>query len=280
MVDLSLLRGQDACLGFFDGLHRGHQELLRHARKPFLLTFSADLALTKKTVPLLTAEEKEFLLRRWRIPSLALPFSLVKEMDASTFASLLKSAEPRKIVVGEDFRFGKDRRGSASDLRNLLDGIPVEIVPLLSQGGDKVSSARIRLLLSEGRIEEANALLGYPFFVLGKVLHGKENGRRIGFPTANLEQRRDKIALPTGVYGTRCLIEGREYRSMTNIGSHPTVDRLDRRTIETHVLSFQGDLYGRSIVVGFERFLRPQRKFSSLEELREQLLLDREEVDR
>ena len=183
----------------------------------------------------------------------------------------------RKIVVGEDFTFGKFSQGKAKDLLSLMDkGVKVEILPLFEINGEKVSSTRIRALLNDHQIKEANELLGYDFFYQGRVIHGKENGRKISFPTANIDLENKKFRLSNGVYKTRTILNGTSYPSMTNIGNHPTIDPLKSAIIETHIFSLDDDLYGNDIMVEFLSFIREQKKFSSLLELKEQLNKDKE----
>ena len=155
-------------------------------------------------------------------------------------------------------------------------GVKVEILPLFEMNGEKVSSTRIRALLNDHQIKEANELLGYDFFYQGRVIHGKENGRKISFPTANIDLENKKFRLSNGVYKTRTILNGTSYPSMTNIGNHPTIDPLRSAIIETHIFSLDDDLYGNDIKVEFLSFIREQKKFSSLLELKEQLNKDKE----
>ena len=131
---------------------------------------------------------------------------------------------------------------------------------------------KVKLLLKEKKIEEANKILGYNFFVEGPVLHGLENGRKINFPTVNLEV--DEELLPDGVYITKTTVDGKVYKSMTNIGTHPSISELDKPIIEAHLLHFSEFIYGKVIKVEFLKFLREQQKFASLDALKEQLKKD------
>ena len=207
-----------------------------------------------------------------------LPFDEeTKNTTKEEFIAFLLSLNVRKIVIGEDFTFGKFGQGKAKDLLSLMDkGVKVEILPLFEINGEKVSSTRIRALLNDHQIKEANELLGYDFFYQGRVIHGKENGRKISFPTANIDLENKKFRLPNGVYKTRTILNGTSYPSMTNIGNHPTIDPLKSAIIETHIFSLDDDLYGNDIMVEFLSFIREQKKFSSLLELKEQLNKDKE----
>lgn len=282
MIDPSALCGRDVAIGFFDGVHIGHRRLLEKANDPKLcLTFSLDLAKRKKCKLIDTPKEKEMLLNRLGFPVLSLDFSLIRSWSKDEFLRWLRERKPRRILVGEDFRFGKGREGNARDLLSLSDEIEVTIVPLFATvDGIKVSSTRIRTLLTKGLLDEANSLLGYPYFMLGEVIHGRGNGHKIGFPTANIKTTSAKVALPTGVYRTSTIIDGKVYPSMTNVGKHPTIDPTKRRSVETNILDFDSDLYGKTIEVRFHAYLRPQIKFSSLDELKKQLFRDRKESTR
>ena len=131
---------------------------------------------------------------------------------------------------------------------------------------------KVKLLLKEKKIEEANKILGYNFYVEGPVMHGLENGRKINFPTINLEV--DEKILPDGVYITKTTVDGKVYKSMTNIGTHPSVSELDKPIIEAHLLDFDEFIYGKIVKVEFFKFIRDQRKFPSLDALKEQLKKD------
>lgn len=219
------------------------------------------------------------MLKRFSIQNeLVLPFDeRTRNTSKDEFLSFLYSLNAKKIVVGEDFTFGRNKEGKAKDLFELEKlGVEVKILPLLEIEDEKVSSTRIRQLLKKNEIEKARKLLGYPFFYQGKVLHGKENGRKISFPTANIDLEEGKFRLNNGVYMTRIWINDKSYLSMTNIGNHPTIDPLKGAIIETNVFSFDEDLYGKEIKVEFLSFLREQKKFCSIDELEEQLKKDKQ----
>lgn len=272
-------------IGLFDGLHKGHQSLLEEAKKTKyqsgVLTFSFDwkTGFKGKEGALLIENEKQEMLHSFSIDNeLILPFDeKTKNTTKKDFLSFLLSLNAKKIVVGEDFTFGKDKEGKANDILSLeKEGVEVKILPLLQIDNEKVSSTRIRSLLHESKIEEANKLLGYPFFYQGKVLHGKANGRKISFPTANINLEDGKFRLKNGVYMTRTYIDTKPYLSMTNIGNHPTVDKLTHAIIETNIFDIDDDLYEKDIKIEFLSFVREEKKFSSLSELEEQLKKDKE----
>ena len=223
-------------IGLFDGVHLGHQELIQEAKKDqreiTCLTFSSAMVHSiahKSGGLLLTEDEKEEKLKELGISrELVLPFDEeTKNTSKEAFLSFLQSLSPTRIIVGEDFTFGKNIEGKAKDLFSLKEkGIEITILSLKEQDGEKISSSRIRRLLLDGNVEKAKELLSYPFFYTGEVKAGKHNGKRIGFPTVNIEVEPLKVKLKEGVYLTKTSVLGHTYLSMTNVGNHPTIDPL------------------------------------------------------
>lgn len=273
-------------IGLFDGVHLGHQELIQEAKKDqreiTCLTFSSAMAHSiahKSGGLLLTEDEKEEKLKELGVSrELVLPFDEeTKNTSKEAFLSFLQSLSPTRIIVGEDFTFGKNIEGKAKDLFSLKEkGIEITILSLKEQDGEKISSSRIRRLLLDGNVEKAKELLSYPFFYTGEVKAGKHNGKRIGFPTVNIEVEPLKVKLKEGVYLTKTSVLGHTYLSMTNVGNHPTIDPLSTSIIETYLLGFDEEIYGKTIRVEFFSFLRPQQKFNSVNELHSQLQQDQE----
>ena len=273
-------------IGLFDGVHLGHQELIQEAKKDqreiTCLTFSSAMAHSiahKSGGLLLTEDEKEEKLKELGVSrELVLPFDKETENTSKeAFLSFLQSLSPTRIIVGEDFTFGKNIEGKAKDLFSLKEkGIEITILSLKEQDGEKISSSRIRRLLLDGNVEKAKELLSYPFFYTGEVKAGKHNGKRIGFPTVNIEVEPLKVKLKEGVYLTKTSVLGHTYLSMTNVGNHPTIDPLSISIIETYLLGFDEEIYGKTIRVEFFSFLRPQQKFNSVNELHSQLQQDQE----
>ena len=273
-------------IGLFDGVHLGHQELIQEAKKDqreiTCLTFSSSMAHSiahKSGGLLLTEDEKEEKLKELGVSrELVLPFDEeTKNTSKEAFLSFLQSLSPTRIIVGEDFTFGKNIEGKAKDLFSLKEkGIEITILSLKEQDGEKISSSRIRRLLLDGNVEKAKELLSYPFFYTGEVKAGKHNGKRIGFPTVNIEVEPLKVKLKEGVYLTKTSVLGHTYLSMTNVGNHPTIDPLSISIIETYLLGFDEEIYGKTIRVEFFSYLRPQQKFNSVNELHSQLQQDRE----
>ncbi len=275
-------------IGFFDGVHLGHQALLDEIKKmnlaPSVLTFSTTM---KKEINnryqglLLTQDEKDEVLSSLGVENeLILPFDeKVMNLTKEEFLSFLISLHPRMIVAGKDFTYGKYAAGKANDLLKLHDnGIDVRLVDLIMKDDCKISSTNIKKLLSEKQVEKANSLLGYPFFIKGEIIHGLRNGRLISFPTANMEYPLELMKLPIGVYETMTLIDGKSHHSMTNIGTHPSIDTLHHAIIETNIFGFDDEIYGKTAQISFLSFMREQKKFDSVKKLTEQLCKDKESI--
>lgn len=199
---------------------------------------------------------------------------------------LVDKLNVKLIVVGEDFRFGKDRAGNVDTLKKLgeiygFDVIAVEKVRYkLRDTGEyeEVSSSLIKEELQKGNIEEANAMLGAAFTMTSTVIHGKSLGRKIGFPTINFLAPDDKILPPNGVYATKTIVDGQTFKSITNIGSRPTFDDGQQRTVETNIFDFNRDIYSRNVSVQFYKWIRPEKQFSSADELSKEISKNIEEV--
>ncbi len=189
---------------------------------------------------------------------------------------LIRGLQTKRISVGSDFRFGKGRSGDADGLRAIAQshGVPVVQVPLKYEGSDRISSSSIRTALQTGDPQTAARLLGRPYTLTGRVVKGKQLGRTIGFPTANLQLPSKKYLPCTGVYSVRVYGASNEpLRGVMNIGNRPTVNGQDL-SVEVHVLDWAGDLYGQLVTVALEGFVRPEQKFESLEQLKDQIAVD------
>lgn len=273
-------------LGKFDGFHRGHRLLLdRILEHPKLhaTVFTFDGILNGKQIYL--EEEKRSLLERLGVEREVLfPFSeKTRSMTPETFIRemLVERMDAKLICVGEDFHFGKDRRGDVDMLSKYAPqyGYELCVFPKIKEDGEVISSTRIRGELAQGRIEKANRLLGDPYFVRGEVVHGNALGRTIGMPTANLLPGEQKLLPAYGVYATRVEADGKVYGGVTNVGVKPTIG-ADRANVETTLLHFDGDLYGKQITVYFLEFLRPEQRFDSLEELKAQMSRDKAKAEK
>ncbi len=268
-------------VGSFDGVHLGHRALLARAlalarehRLPLLVyTFDPPTKVFTQGAPVLStlSEKAELLAGAGAEVVLAVPFDAeFARRSKEAFLSELAELEPRFLVVGEDFRFGRGRQGGPEDLKTVA---PTETVPLLALGGAPVKSSRIRALLEAGEVEAARHLLGYPYRVSGVVVPGDRRGRTLGFPTANLAVPRQK-ALPPGVFAVWARHRGRSIGGVANVGTRPTFgDRADKR-LEVHLLEPAPELYGEELDVEFVSRLRPEKAFPSGEALRRQIQAD------
>lgn len=228
--------------------------------------------------PLLTPmAEKAWQLAQLGIQQLVtLPFDgAIANLTPETFVEeiLVKGLQARQISVGSDFRFGKGRSGNAEGLQAIAAkyGVPVVLVPLKHEKGDRISSSRIRQALQTGELDIATHLLGRPYTLTGQVIQGKQLGRTIGFPTANLKIPAEKYLPRTGVYSVRVYGAAPEpLCGVMNIGNRPTVEGQDL-SVEVHVMGWSGDLYGKLLTVSLEGFVRPEQKFDSLDGLKAQI---------
>lgn len=271
-------------VGKFDGFHLGHQSLisavLREKEKGYsscVVTFSTDVDAERSMI--YTKKEQQLLCDMLGIDVMAeYLFEDIKEMSAEQFITeiLLKRLQARVVVVGEDFRFGKNRTGDVSLLKNLEEtyGYRTICIPKVEEAKQRISSTGIRDLLAKGAVEEANQRLGRPYAVFGEVLHGKKLGRTLGFPTMNLIPTMEKLLPAYGVYVTRTMVGGRLFDGITNIGRRPTVDSDGSVSVETHLFDYEGDLYGKQVEVQFLSFLRPEKKFPDTEVLKEAMHKD------
>ena len=209
-----------------------------------------------------------------------LPFdAALASLDAKTFVEqiLIQELQATHISIGSDFHFGKGRGGNAELLCEIAarHNIPVTVVPLQNDTEGRISSSRIRQALSDGELTKANQLLGRPYTLTGQVTPGKQIGRTIGFPTANLKLPSDKFVPRQGVYGVKAFIlPGQQpLPAVMNIGNRPTVAGQDL-SVEVHLLDWAGDLYGKTLTVSLESFIRPEQKFESLDALKQQIEKD------
>ena len=270
-------------LGKFNGLHRGHQTLITGVKEK-AVGLNADAVVISFGISrecLLSPEEKRNMLTELGMDGhIECPFvPEIIMMEAEDFVRniLFERLHVRHIVVGESFRFGHRRTGDTNLLKALGEtlGYTVEVLPQLEEAGEIISSTRIRAYLAEGRIEEAQKLLGYPYFVSGKILHGRRIGRTIGFPTTNIIPDREKVLPPMGVYFVRSYVKGQCHNGIANLGTKPTVNG-GFVGIETHLFGIQEELYGQRQKVELLHFARPEQKFPDLETLTRQIQADRE----
>ncbi|UZD23174.1 bifunctional riboflavin kinase/FAD synthetase [Algoriphagus halophytocola] len=279
--------------GTFDGVHLGHQKILHRIREiartikgeTVLLTFWPHPRLVlypdEHNLRLLsTFEEKAKLLRQFGIDHLVtIPFTKeFSQLSSKEFIQtiLVDQIQTKKLVIGYDHRFGKNREGSFEYLQANHQGFGFELEEISRQDVQDigVSSTKIRQSLESGDISTAIDYLGRSYELNGIVIKGQQIGRSIGFPTANVHIPNDYKLIPKdGVYAVEALVNGSLYKAMLNIGNRPTVDGT-KKTVEAHLFDFQGDLYDKQITVYLKAFLRDEQKFDGLEALKKQLFKD------
>ena len=275
-LDIDNCAPASLALGTFDGLHLGHRAVLESALdseySPQVFTFKKS---PSGDPTLITQEDKAAELSGMGIErAYSMDFHRLRDMEAEGFARdiLLRRLNARRICCGEDFRFGRGARGNVELLSRLCKeyGAELIVVPPVLDGGEKVSSTRIRRAVAEGDISTASRLLGRPFGFTLEVIHGNHIGTGLGTPTINQALPEDLTLPRFGVYAAWCETESGRYYGVCNIGVKPTVGS-DRVLAETWMPEFDGDLYGRRVRVELMDFIRPERKFSSLDQLKEEI---------
>jgi len=278
-------------LGFFDGVHLGHAALLMRTKEraqeldvtPFVLSFDTHPGqfISGKPVPLINAPEGrvDLIKRLFRISDvLFLHFDAhMRQMAWTDFVAVLQEEFGAvHVVCGSDFRFGYKGEGTAELLRMSFQarGMGCDVMEEVCIDADAVSSSRIRRLLGAGEIETANQLLGHPHTLTDTVRHGYKLGRTLGAPTINMLFPQGVLELPHGVYATRVYIGDEAYKAVTNVGVRPTTGGREQVTVESYILDFAADLYGRQVRVEFFHYLRPEIKFDDVEALKMQIQRD------
>ena len=281
-------------LGVFDGVHVGHQAVIarvvqaaaREGGLAGVLTFDPHpirvIAPNKAPTNLLeTLDHKARVVSDLGV-KLFIPLHFDMEfakMEASEFIAQLMAAPVRTIAVGEDWRFGRNRGGDVTFLKKeaARHGFKLDAVAPVMHDGERISSTRIRQAIRDGNLGAAQQMLGRPYTVCGTVVEGEKRGRMIGFPTANLATG-DAQLPPDGVWAVWALLpDGRCQAGVANLGLRPTVAG-DTRTLEVHLFDFSADLYGRELEISFQKFLRPEIKFPSIDALRLQIQRDANEA--
>ena len=280
-------------VGKFDGIHRGHglltKKLTGHAKKRGLtslaITFDISPRLKLKTDDttdknIITANERAMLFEKEGVEAvLELEFTdELMSMEPEEFIRMLVDrCHMHYIICGTDFTFGHKGSGNVKLLQSLSKklGFEVEVVEKIKDDKRDISSTYVREEILKGRIEQANSLLGYNYFVYGEVVHGRHIGTGMKIPTINMIPTSDKLLPPNGVYVSRVNIDGMLLTGVTNLGYKPTVEKEKKTlSLETHIIDYSGDLYGENIMVEFLRFIRPERKFESLDDLAKQVQND------
>ncbi len=281
--------GTAIALGKFDGIHLGHQMLIenllterRKGRKTLVFTFGqlpTDVITGGAHRVIYTPEEKAYYFARLGIDIL-LEYPFTKEFAAcppEVFVEecLVKQLGVRSVYVGEDFHFGRGRSGNVGLLRLLGAEHHFEVNALTKRTlhGKVVSSTVIRDML-ESHFHIANEMLGNPYFVYSEVIHGNHLGHTIGYPTINQSIPEQKLVPSFGVYASRVMIDGNYYKAISNLGQKPTVEGKHQTGLETHILDYHGNLYGKWIQTELLFYIRPEEKFSDLNELKAQIATD------
>lgn len=291
--------GRVIALGFFDGVHLGHASLLEMAKRraaetglsPAVMSFDLhpDTLVAGTNVPLINSlfDRREILRRCYGIDDVLLVHfdetMMHMPWDAFVEQLLVERYGAKHLVCGYDFRFGDKGEGDPERLREKCRelGIGCDVLPRFTLDGITVSSTYIRGLLERGEMEEAARFLGHPHCISGEVVHGRQLGRTMGIPTANLLIGDHVLEPAYGVYATKVILpDGTEKPAVTNVGVRPTVDDSQKVTVEPWILDFEGDLYGKHIRVDFYHRLRGEQKFSGLEELRQEIFRNAEETRR
>lgn len=286
-------------LGFFDGVHRGHGALLNKAREradelgclASSLTFDPhpdELVYGLKTPLINTLTDRRWLMTRLYCMDEVLILRFDREFMEMPWREFVEDFLVGKfraihVVCGHDYTFGHKGLGNVQRLRDLCAElhIGIDVIEKVEDDHEVISSTRIRRLLQAGELDAANDLLGHRHFFSGTVVHGKKLGRRLGFPTANLQLPAGLLEMANGVYITEVIFTDRSrHMAVTNVGHRPTVDNGNEITVESWLLHYHGDLYGEILRVEFCKFLRPEQKFATVDELIAAVKHDGEEAER
>ena len=267
-------------IGNFDGVHAGHQKLLSLAAeksgeitKSAVFTFSVPTSRLKNGISLLTSSEERYALFR----DLGIELLILADFEGIAFLSperfaeevLFRRCHVRRVLCGFNFRYGKAAAGNAQSLQRTFSSLggTVEIVPPYRIDGLTVSSSEIREALSVGNVRRAHRMLTRPYAITAEIVHGKQLGRTLGFPTANQCFPPDRLVPKFGVYAVRVRMDGKTYYGVANVGVRPTVENTVSANCEVYILDFAGDLYGKNVTTEFHEFLRPERHFNGLDAL-------------
>ncbi len=293
-IDKNVEPGGIFALGNFDGIHLGHKEIIENVKKLAKKnkSYSGVIVFEPHPRKFFMKDKNNFYLsdiktKKYLLESLGLDSCIVLEFNEKLAKQnpekfveeiIFKKIKPSHLIVGYDFRFGNKRSGNSDDLLRLCSkyNISVSIVDKQLKDGTVLSSSIVRDLIQEGDFKKAELLLGHKWLIKGKVIEGDKRGREIGFPTANLNAD-EIIQLKFGVYAVEVIFDGKSYKGVSNYGIRPTFDG-ENILLETHLLDFSSDLYGKDIIVSFVKFLREERKFEGINSLKDQIKKDSEEA--
>ncbi|PMP97407.1 MAG: riboflavin biosynthesis protein RibF [Thermodesulfobacterium geofontis] len=278
-------------IGSFDGIHLGHKALFEETKnlayllniKPAIVSFDPHprmVLFPESNLKLLTTlEEKLYLLSKLEIENLILiPFTKAfSELSHDLFVQeyIVDKLKAKGIIVGFNFRFGKNRRGDIDYLNKIAQkyNFIVKAIPPVTLNNIIISSSKIRNFIEMGQIEEANKLLGRPYFIMGKVIKGKGRGKNLGFPTANIEVSPIKLLPPAGVYAVWVTLNNEKLKGALNIGKRPTFEEKEI-SVEVHIFNFNKNIYGETLKIELIKRIREEKKFSSADELKDQIKKD------
>ena len=292
LFEIKLYKSTIATIGTFDGIHIGHQKILNslarfakeNSLKSVVITFDPHprkIINKKNSIELInTIEEK-----KEKIKTLGIDYLIVQKFDekfseteANKFVEILKNnINIKKLIVGYDHRFGKNRNADINDLKKYGKELNFEVIEIdaLEIEEVNISSTKIRLAIKDGNIRLANSYLGYNFFLSGEVVKGHSRGKELGFPTANLKIDEDKIIPKNGVYLVKSKIDHQDIYGMMNIGYNPTFNNKSKK-IETHFFNLNKNLYGKIIKIELLEYIREEKRFETVDDLIQRLKLDRE----
>ncbi len=296
LAEIGKIKNPVVTIGTFDGVHQGHRQIINRLNtvadeiggESFLFTFHPHprqvLFPEQTDLKLLTlTEEKLHLLENAGVKHV-LVYPFTKEFSKLTAEDyvkkiLVEAIGTKKLIIGYDHKFGNNREGNIETLKQVSGqyNFTVEEIPAHEVDHINVSSTRIRRALEQGDLETANSFLGYTYFLSGTVVEGKKLGRQLGYPTANIQPKDGTKLVPgIGVYAATTIVGGKRYKGMMSVGLNPTTDTDNKLKIEINIFNFDKDIYGEEITLEFCRRLRNEEKFASLDELKKQLALDKE----
>ncbi len=289
-LDFHIDKPSAMTLGKFDGVHRGHQLLVKRLQQECAKDGLCSIAFTFDIPPknlvdgsrvplLLTKEEKSAVFAQTGVDYLIeCPFTpQVRRMEPEDFVAwMVHDLNVNRFVIGDDFCFGRNRRGNGAFLQENEQqfGYRTIIVPKMKEGDRVISSSLVRQEIEKGDMVQANLLLGYAYSITGTVVHGNRLGHSLGFPTVNVLPQPDKLLPPFGVYASRVHLDGKTYRGVTNIGCKPTIAGDNPVGAETYILDFDREAYGEQIRVELLKRLRGEQKFENVEQLHAQMMKD------
>lgn len=272
------------CIGTFDGVHLGHQELLKRViaegKKPAVMIVYTNSNLKKhsKSGYLTSLEDREAIFSKLGVEHLLL-LQLSDEIKCMTpeafIDKIIKKINPSLVVVGQDFRYGKKAEGNIELLATYHNDFALSVVvPVMISRNVKISTTKLKYYLSIGRLDKANKYLTRPYTVVAPIEYGYQLGGKIGYPTANLDVKDTYFVPKRGVYFAAVRLEEKNYYAMVSIGVHPSVNKLKKEIIEVHIFDFAKNIYNKIISVEFLQYLRKEIKFDSLDELINQIKED------